>query len=149
MYISVTSIIALQVLHSMDIAFKNFTRTLGHQGRPMDDHEAHIRTGLTLCSLTKKANAFLGGLIAVEYLVALINVSCNAFFVARYGADIIGEDGELRYQMLLWMINSALYALASGARIYMLQERYSYHRFLRNFSAHIQGGACGCKQTLC
>ena len=130
--ISVTSIFAMQVLHSLDLAFKNFTRALGHNGSRMDDHGALIRTGLTLCSLTKKANAFLGGLIAVEYLVALINVSCNAFFVARYCSDIIGEDGELRYQLVLFAINSALYALASGARIYMLQERHSFHRAERN-----------------
>ena len=36
----------------------------------------------------------VGGLIAVEYLVNLINISAAAFFAARYSGDIEIKVGE-------------------------------------------------------
>ena len=113
----------MQVLRSLDVAFKKFIESAGQTNR---QPRTHISAGRVLCSLTKRANAFLGGLLAVEYLVDLINVSCGSFFVARYGMAGVGEDGLFRYQMLLMAVNNALYAILSSARIYMLQERKTF-----------------------
>ena len=113
----------MQILRSLDLAFKKFIESAGQTNR---QPSTHISAGLVLCSLTKRADAFLGGLLAVEYLVDLINVSCGAFFVARYGMAVVGEDGLFRYQMLMMAVNNALYAIISSARIYMLQERNTF-----------------------
>ena len=110
----------MHVLQSLDIAFKKFIESLG---QAKIQPSTHISAGLVLFSLTKRANAFLGGLLAVQYLLDLINVSCSAFFVARYGMAVIGQDGLFRYPMLLMAVNNALYAILSSARIYMLQVR--------------------------
>ena len=115
----VTLFFAMQVLQSLDLAFKKLIESLGQANSQLP--RADINAGLVLCSLTRRANAFLGGLLAVEYLVDLINVSCGAFFVARYGMAVVGEDGLFRYQMLMMVMNNGLYAILSSARIYMLQ----------------------------
>ena len=51
-------------------------------------------TGFALHSLTKMANAMVGGLVAVEYLFQLMSISAAAFFAARYSGDIEIKVGE-------------------------------------------------------
>ena len=66
--LAVTLFFAMQVLQSLDLAFEKFIESVGQMNR---QPSAHIIAGLVLCSLTKRANAFLGGLLVVEYLVDL------------------------------------------------------------------------------
>ena len=110
----------MQVLQSLELAFKKYIEAVSKVSK---HPSTHISTGLALYSLTKRANAFLGGLLAVEYLVDLINVSCGTFFLARYSIDIVGEGGVFRYQMLMMAVNNGLYAFLSSARIIILQVR--------------------------
>ena len=42
----------------------------------------------------KMANKMVGGLVAVEYLVQLMNISAAAFFAARYSGDIEIKVGK-------------------------------------------------------
>ena len=110
----------MQVLQSLELAFKKYIEAVS---KVSQHPSTHISTGLALCSLTKRANSFLGGLLAVEYFVDLINVSCGTFFLARYSIDIVGEGGFIRYQMLMMAVNNGLYAFLSSARILILQVR--------------------------
>ena len=111
----------MQVLQSLDLAFKKFLESAGQVNK--NSSKTIISTGLDLCALTRRADSFLGGLITVEYLVDLINVSCGTFFLVRYSIDIVGEDGLFRYQLLMMAVNNGLYAFLSLARIFILQVR--------------------------
>ena len=115
-----TFFFAMQVLQSLELAFKVYIGSLNKRSK---HPSTHISTGLALCSLTKRANAFLGGLLAVEYFVDLINISCGTFFLTRYSIDIVGEGGVFRYQMFMMAVNNGLFAFLGSARILILQVK--------------------------
>ena len=104
--ISVTIAFSLQVLFCLDLAYSRYVElTALKSGSGTLGSLAN--TGFALYSLTKRANEMLGGLIAVEYLANLINISAAAFFAARYSGDIEIKVGQFNAYRVVLMIGGS------------------------------------------